>query len=106
MEMGNSTVRTILEYFKGQPFSNVISFLQLGLLAGAVYLGVFVLIPAERQAIIEGYDRQEQLQTKQIDRITEESTKQIERVANSFERALDRISGTSYKPRSPDVEDQ
>ncbi len=73
-------VRALLDFFKGQPFSNVVALLQLGLLSGAVWLAVFKLVPAERQAILDGMQQQETQQTKQIDAIT-----------NSFEKALDRI---------------
>jgi len=73
-------VRALLEFLKGQPFSNVVALLQLGLLSGAVWLAVFKLVPAERQAILDGMQQQETQQTKQIDAIT-----------NSFEKALDRI---------------
>ena len=73
-------VRAILEFFKGQPFSNVVALMQLGLLSGAVWLAAFKLVPSERQAIIEGMQQQEEQQTTQIETIT-----------NSFERALDRL---------------
>lgn len=73
-------VRAFLDFFKGQPFSNVVALLQLGLLSGAVWLAVFKLVPAERQAIIDGMNSQEEQQTRQVDAIT-----------HSFERALDRL---------------
>jgi hypothetical protein len=88
-------VRAFLDFFKGQPFSNVVALLQLGLLSGAVWLAVFKLVPAERQAILDGMQQQEAQQTKQIDSIT-----------HSFERALDRIDqmqGSEIKTGTADL---
>jgi len=73
-------VRALLDFFKGQPFSNVVALLQLGLLSGAVWVAVFKLVPSERAAILDGMNMQEEQQTKQIGAIT-----------HSFERALDRL---------------
>lgn len=75
----NETLKVLIEWFKGQPFSNVIGFLQLAMIAGGLWLGVNVIIPGERKAIIEGLEKQELEQTEQIKRISE-----------SFDKALDR----------------
>jgi len=75
-----AALKTVLEFFKGQPFSNVVAFLQLGLLSAAIWVAMYQLIPGERAAILEGVKHQEDQQTQQIDR-----------VADSFERALDRL---------------
>ena len=73
-------LKAVLDFFKGQPFSNVVALLQLGLLSGAVWVAVFKLVPSERQAILDGMQQQEEQQTQQVDAIT-----------HSFERALDRL---------------
>lgn len=73
-------IRAVLDFFKGQPFSNVVALLQLALLSGAVWLAAFKLVPSERAAILDGMMQQEEQQTKQVDSITQ-----------SFERALDRL---------------
>jgi len=80
----------VREIVKGQPFSNVIAIMQLVLLAGAVWLAVFQLVPAERQAILDGMLKQEGQQTIQIEQIT-----------NSFERALDRYGDGSGSGSDP-----
>ena len=77
-------LKTVLEFFKGQPFSNVVAFLQLGLLSAAIWIGMYELIPGERAAILDGVKHQEEQQTQQIDR-----------VADSFEKALDRLDRRS-----------
>jgi len=74
-------LQAILDWFKGQPFSNVMSFLQLALLAVLGWAAMERMIPEERKAIMEGLQRQEQQQTEQIDRLAE-----------TFEKALDRIT--------------
>lgn len=73
-------IKAILEFFKGQPFSNVVAFLQLGLLGAGLWVGLFHLVPAERAAITEAVQHQENQQTQQIDRVVQ-----------GFEKALDRI---------------
>lgn len=77
----NTILRGILEWWKGQPFANSMAFLQLLAMCAAVYLAVYVLIPAERQAIQGMIEHVEQQQTQQIDRLSD-----------SFDRALDRLS--------------
>jgi hypothetical protein len=81
MQLEEGSLKLLLHWFKGQPFSNVISFMQLALIAGGLYYGTTLLIPEERKAISELVLKQES-----------EQTKQIERVVNSFEKALDRMS--------------
>jgi Trk-type K+ transport system membrane component len=81
-------LQVLLEWMKGQPFSNVMSFLQLSLLAGLGWAAMAWMIPAERQAILDAIQKQEADQTRQIDRITE-----------SFEKALDRFTpGQKHDP--------
>jgi len=80
-------LRSVLDFLKGQPFSNVVALLQLGLLSGAVWLALFQLVPAERAAILNGMQQQEAQQTKQIEQITK-----------SFERALDRLEDVQADP--------
>lgn len=91
MSIGETPVKllqVLLEWFKGQPFSNVMSFLQLSLLAGLGWAAMAWMIPSERQAILDAIQKQEADQTRQIDRITE-----------SFEKALDRFSlNRSHSP--------
>lgn len=74
-------LQVMVDWFKGQPFSNVMSFLQLALLAGLGWAAMAKMIPEERKAILDGLQKQEQQQTEQINR-----------VAESFEKALDRIT--------------
>lgn len=73
-------IKAILEFFKGQPFSNVVAFLQLGLMGAGLWIGLFHLVPAERAAISDLVQQQEAQQTQQIDRVVQ-----------GFEKALDRI---------------
>lgn len=72
-------LRGMLEWWKGQPFANSMSFLQLIAMVAAVYLTVYVLIPTERQAI-QGM----------IEHVENQQTQQIDRLSDSFDRALDR----------------
>jgi hypothetical protein len=79
-------IRGMLEWWKGQPFANSMAFLQLIAMGGAVYLAVYVLIPAERQAI-----------QQMIEHVEDQQTQQIDRLSDSFDRALDRISPAGVK---------
>ncbi len=80
-ETKQTLIRGMLEWWKGQPFANSMAFLQLLAMGGAVYLAVYVLIPAERQAI-----------QNMIEHVEDQQTKQIDRLSDSFDRALDRIA--------------
>ena len=73
-------IKTIVEYLKGQPFSNVVALIQTAIIAGGIWVAVNQLIPSERAAILEGILSQEKQQTTQVDR-----------VCLSFEKALDRM---------------
>lgn len=73
-------IRAFLDFFKGQPFSNVVAFLQLGMIGVALWVGMFQLVPSERAAILEGVKHQEEQQTQQVIRLSE-----------SFDKALDRM---------------
>ena len=77
--MNESFLKILIDWFKGQPFSNVMSFLQLAMIAGGLWIGVNVIIPGERKAILEGLEKQEASQTEQI-----------KRISDSFDKALDR----------------
>jgi hypothetical protein len=79
-------LRGMLEWWKGQPFANSMAFLQLIAMGGAVYLAVYVLIPAERQAI-----------QNMIEHVENQQTQQIDRLSDSFDRALDRIAHAGVK---------
>jgi tellurite resistance protein len=81
-------VKAVLEFFKGQPFSNVVAFMQLGLLSAAIWVAMYQVVPSERAAILDGVKHQEEQQTQQVNRITE-----------SFEKALDRIDRRPFASR-------
>lgn len=74
-------LRAVLEWWKGQPFANSMAFLQLVIMGAALYLGVYVFLPGERQAI-QGM----------IEHVEDQQTQQIDRLSDSFDRALDRLS--------------
>lgn len=84
--------KELLTWFKGQPFSNVISFLQFGLIAVSMYYAGNVLIPGERKAILDSSEQQAKAFVEALDRQDKGETTRAERNAQSFEKALDRVS--------------
>ncbi len=87
IEQGNKT----LQILSGMPFANMISMLQLVMMAGGFLLAVYVLIPEERKVIMESNRQQVESYQKQIDRVVGHHNDSIERLASSFERSLDRV---------------
>lgn len=86
----------IAKYFKGQPFANVMSILQLASIAAIAYVGVNFVIPEERKAIFEATEAQRKDFLNSLDSIETTHDKQLDRMAGSFDRALDRFS--NYRP--------
>lgn len=83
-------VKVVIEYFKGQPFSNVIAFMQFIVISIAAYYGAMVLVPGERKAIDDMLQRTEVQHTKQIDTITAAARESMTQVVTTFEKTLDR----------------
>jgi hypothetical protein len=83
-------VKVVIEYFKGQPFSNVIAFMQFIVISIAAYYGAMVLVPGERKAIDDMLQRTEAQHTKQIESITTAARENMTQVVTTFEKTLDR----------------
>lgn len=84
------TIPATLDYFKGQPFANVISFMQLVFLAGMMWAGLTIILPGERQAILEATAAQRAAFLDTMYHVHNTHTDQLNRQSDSFEKALDR----------------
>lgn len=90
--MSKDSLSTLVKWFTGLPFLNVLVLGLIAVIGGGLYYFGERVIPGERAAIFSAVERLEQSHSKQLERQEGEQTKQIERLSQSFDRALDRMA--------------
>jgi len=89
--MSKDSVNTLVTWFTGLPFLNVLVMMLIAVIGGGLYYFGERIIPGERAAIFEAVERIEAGHQRQIERQEVEQTKQIDRIAQSYDRIVDRI---------------
>jgi len=87
-EIKDKTLTIVLSWLSSQPFTNVLLLLIFSAGCVGAYYGVTQAIPSHLQQIQSGYEKIEQSNEKQIDRML-----------TVFEKTLDRMSGTRTNGR-------